>query len=473
MFFVTLKRQIFMDQNADKLKAGGQSRREFIRKSSLATAAVAASSTLFKTPVYGQSQAPSAGRVIGANDRIVVGFIGVGGQGVAHIRQMRDHAAESNVAQAAVCDLSKHRSNAAQQILGTGCEAFQEYQKLLERKDIDAIVCSTVDHWHTRVTIDALDAGKHIYVEKPMTRYLNEAFDIADACKRTGKILQVGSQGCSDLKWHKAAEWIKAGMIGPVVMSQGSYMRNDPQGEWNYTIEKWCTPEDVNWETWLGPQIAKRIGFNPDHYFRWRKYYPYCAGLLGDLFPHKLHPYMLATGNPEFPTRVACLGNRKFETDKNSRGNKRTEFTRDVPEIVQLIAEFPSGMVMHITSSTVNETGTQEMIRGHHATLTMAGNRVELRPERPFADEIDPETSQSFQGETLGAHHRDWFRAIRANKQPNAGIDLALKVQTVISLAEISERLNVMCVFDEKTRKITTGEGTPIEPISYGTVKLS
>jgi predicted dehydrogenase len=460
-----------MDQNADKLKAGGQSRREFIRKSSLATAAVAASSTLFKTPVYGQAKA--AGRAVGANDRIVVGFIGVGGQGHAHVRQMRDHASESNVAQAAVCDLSKNRLASNKEFLGDGCETYQDYRKLLERKDIDAIVCSTVDHWHTRITLDALDAGKHVYVEKPMTRYLTEAFDIYDACKRTGKILQAGSQGCSDLKWHKAAEWIKAGMIGPVVMSQGSYMRNDPQGEWNYAIQGWCTPEDLDWQAWLGPQIARRVDFNPDHYFRWRKYYPYCAGLLGDLFPHKLHPYMLATGNPEFPTRVACLGNRKFETDKKSAGSKKTAFMRDVPEIVQLVAEFPSGMVMHITSSTVNETGTQEMIRGHHATLTMAGNRVELRPERPFADEIDPETSESFQGETLAAHHKDWFRAIRANKQPNAGYDLATKVQTVISLAEMSERLNVMCVFDEKTRKITTGEGTPIDPITYGTLKLS
>jgi predicted dehydrogenase len=462
-----------MDQNAEP-KAGAQSRREFIRKSSIATAAVAASNGLFKTPVYGQSQAPNAGRAIGANDRIVVGFIGVGGQGFnAHVRQMKDHAKESNVAQAAVCDVSKYRVEHAKSFLGDGCEGYQDYRKLLERKDIDAIVCSTVDHWHTRVTIDALNAGKHVYVEKPMTRYLGEAFEIYDACKRTGKILQVGSQGCSDMKWHKAAEWIKAGKIGPVVMSQGSYMRNEPQGEWNYTIEDWLKPEDLDWQAWLGSQIANRPDFNPDHYFRWRKYYPYCAGLLGDLFPHKLHPYMLATGNPEFPTRVACVGNRKVETDKNASGKKSTKFIRDVPEIVQLVAEFPSGMVMHITSSSVNETGTQEMIRGHQATLTMAGNRVELRPERPFADEIDPESSESFQGETVPAHHKDWFKAIRANKQPNAGIDLATKVQTVISLAEMSERLNVMCLFDEKTRKVTTGDGRPIDPITYGTLKLS
>jgi len=87
-----------------------------------------------------------------------------------------------------------------------------------------------------------MQAGKHIYVEKPMSRYLDEAFQVHDTVKATGKIFQVGSQGCSDMKWHKAAEWIKAGKIGAVVMAQGSYMRNTPKGEWNYNIQAWCSP---------------------------------------------------------------------------------------------------------------------------------------------------------------------------------------------------------------------------------------
>ncbi|MEI6358573.1 MAG: Gfo/Idh/MocA family oxidoreductase, partial [Verrucomicrobiota bacterium] len=329
---------------------------------------------------------------------------------------------------------------------------------------------------HTRITCDALTAGKHVYVEKPMTRYLGEAFEIYDTVQRTGKLVQVGSQGCSDKKWHKAAEWIRAGKIGPVVMSQGSYMRNNPKGEWNYTIQKWCTPEDVNWADWMGKQIKNKVAFNPDHYFRWRKYQPYCSGLLGDLFPHKLHPYMLATGNPEFPLRVASVGNRKVDTDSKSEGDSKTAYTRDVPEIVQLIAEFPSGMVMHITSSTVNEQGTQEMIRGHKATLTMAGNKVELKPERPFAEEIDPVTSEPFTGEnaeSVANHHRNFFKAIRGLEPQNAGIDLAVKVQTVISLAEMSERLGMMCYFDPKTRKVSDGSGREIQAITYGSLAAS
>ena len=365
--------------------AGRQSRRSFIQKTSTATAAAAALGAL-KTPVYGQNKAPSA-NVLGANSRIVLGNIGIGGQGFnAHVRQVKPQAGENNVAQAAVCDVSKYRTAAAKEFIekdnpGAKVEAFADYRKMLDRKDIDAIFCATVDHWHTRICVDAMTAGKHVYVEKPMTRYLGEAFEIHDTAKKTGKILQVGSQGCSDMKWHKVAEMIRAGKIGPAVMAQGSYMRNNPKGEWNYGIQPWASAEDIDWERWIGP-VAKKIGFSADHYFRWRKYYPYCAGLLGDLFPHKLHPYMLATGNPEYPTRVACIGNKKVQTDKKTPGTPE----RDVPEIVQLIAEFPSGMVMHITSSTVNEVGTQEMIRGQKATLTMAGNKIELKPERWAAD---------------------------------------------------------------------------------------
>jgi predicted dehydrogenase len=459
-------------------KNGGESRRTFIQKTATAAAAVTVAN-MFKTPVYGQNQAPSTGRVIGANDRITVGFVGLGGQGLnAHVRQMKEHAGDHNVAQVAACDVSKHRTAEAKDVIekgvqGAKCDTYTDYRKMLERKDIDAIVCATVDHWHAKVSIDAMNSGKHVYVEKPMTRYLGEAFDVYDVVKKTGKVLQVGSQGCSDLKWHKAAEWIKAGKIGQLVMSQGSYMRNAPKGEWNYAIQDWAKSEDIDWATWMGP-VHKKIDFNADHYFRWRKYQPYCAGLLGDLFPHKLHPYMLATGNPEFPLRVAAIGTRAIHTDKNTPGTPE----RSVPEIIQLIAEFPSGLVMHITSSSINETGTQEIIRGHQGNLYLNSNKVELKPEKAFAEDVEAETSESFPAETIPPHHKNWFDSIRQNKAPNANIDLAVRVQTVISLAEMSDRLGVMCHFDEKSRKITTGDGktipvTEIKPLTYGSQELS
>lgn len=443
------------------------SRREFLKKTATAAAAVAATGFL-RTPVYGQGTAPSA-NVLGANNRLVLGFVGVGSQGTnSHLMPIVNAAAEHNVAVKAVCDVSKTRVAEALKGAGEGVKGYEDYRKLLEEnRDIDAIFCATVDHWHAPVSVDSMNAGKHIYVEKPMTRYLTEAFEVYDTVKKTGRILQVGSQGTSDLKWHKAAEWIRNGKIGPLVMSQGSYMRNNPKGEWNYDILPWATKEDINWALWHGDKVKARKEFSADDYFRWRKYYPYCAGPLGDLFPHRLHPYLLATGHPEFPLRVAAMGNHKFHTDANTQGTPE----RDCPEIVQLIAEFPCGMTMHITSGTVNETGTQEMIRGQKATLSMAGNKVELKPERPFAEEIEPETSEAFPPESIGDHHKNFFAAIRGKAPANAGIELAIRVQTLVSLGEISDRLQTVCLFDEKTRKITDGGGREISPLTYGSVQ--
>jgi predicted dehydrogenase len=451
-------------------KASGVPRRDFIKKTATAAAAVAATS-LFKTPVYGQGQAPSAG-VTGANNRIVVGFIGVGGQGFnAHVRQVKSHATENNVAMAAVCDVWSKRVSDAKEFIGGDCQGYDHYPKLLERKDIDAVVIATHDPMHAPITIDALNAGKHVYVEKPMTRYLDEAFRVHDTVKKTGKILQVGSQGCSAAGWHKAAELIQAGKIGTLVWGQGYYCRNLPKGEWNYPIDVKATAETIDWKQWLG-SVNKQIPFNADHYFRWRKYYPYCAGLLGDLVPHRLHPLMVATGKPEFPARVVAIGTKNVHTDKNTDGTPE----RDVPEHIELIAEFPSGLSLVVAASTVNSKSPGFVLYGHHASLEIgnSGEKITLIPEREFADEIDPETFDGLKPvEDIAEHEKNWFDCIRSNKQPNAGIDLALRVQTVISLAEMSDRLKVACLFDEASRKITTDNGKEVKPISYGTLPLS
>lgn len=466
-----------MEKNTKTTEAGSQSRRNFIKQAATAAAAVATANVL-KTPVYGQNQAPAPGRVLGANDRIVVGYIGIGGppsnapgMGLAHLRSQKEHAKDNNISQAAVCDLYTKRNEIAKAAIGGGAEAYDDYRKLLERKDIDAVVISTVDHWHAQCSIDALETGKHVYCEKPITRYLGEAFHIYDTVKRTGKVFQAGSQGCSAAGWQRAAQVIREGQIGKPVWAQGYYCRNNPKGEWNYSIDPGATAQTVNWDKWLGP-VHKKIPFNPDHFFRWRKYYPYCAGLLGDLVPHRLFPLMLATGNPEFPKRVVCIGTSNIGTDKLSPG----AYERDVPEHVEVIAEFPSGFTMVIVSSTVNAKSPGFVIYGHQATLEIGnlGERLALIPEKPFVDELDPVSYDGLKpAEDVAVHEKNWFDSIRTNKQPNANIDLALRAQAVISLAEMSQRLNITCMYDEKTRKITTGEGRSIDPITYGTLPLS
>jgi predicted dehydrogenase len=465
--------EIFNMQTASKSKPA--SRREFIRKTAT-TAAVLAAAPLVRPKLFGQ--APAAGNVLGANNRITVGFIGVGGQGMnAHARIMKANAQANNVALVAVCDVWDKRIRAAKEFIekdnpGAKVETYGDYRKLLERKDIDAVVIATHDPIHAEATILALESGKHVYCEKPLTRYLGEAFAVRDAVKRTGKILQVGSQGCSAKAWHVAAQMIREGKIGQLVWAQGYYCRNNPKGEWNYPMDPDATAQTVDWEKWLGP-VKKRVPFTPQHYFRWRKFYPYCAGLLGDLIPHRLLPLMLATGNPEYPSRVVCIGTKNVHTDK-----KQTDGTpeRDVPEHVEILVEFPSGVTLVLASSSVNARSPGFALYGHHATLEIgtSGERVQLLPEKEFADEIDPETLQGLQPtEDIGAHHANWFESIRANKQPNCGIDLAVRAQTVISLAEMSDRLKIACLFDEKTGKVTTADGKEVQPLTYGSTELS
>jgi predicted dehydrogenase len=446
-------------------------RREFLKKTTLAAAAVTAARNIFKTPVYGQTQAPAPGSVVGANNRLVVGYIGVGFQGQFHVQTQNANAAANNIAQAAVCDLSKTRQAQAKELIGN-CDVYDNFEKLLERKDIDAVTISTTDPWHAKAAIAALNAGKHVYLEKPMARYLGEAFELYETVKRTGKTFQIGSQGCSDAKWQTAADLIKKLGIGPLVLGQDSYMRNNPKGEWNtapYEVgAPWATPQDIDWVTWQ--QLVKnKKEFRQEYFFRWRKFYPYCAGPLGDLFPHRLHPLMLATGNPEFPNRVVCLGQNPVHTDKNTPG----ALERDCPEDVQLIAEFPSGFAIIMISSTVNLHGLESVIRGHKATILLGGNRVEVRPEKDF-DDIDVTTVEGITpGEAVDVHEANWFDCIRNNTVPHANVDLAIRVQTVLSLAEMSNRLNLTCLFDEKTRKITNGDRKEIPAITYGTLEKS
>ncbi len=442
------------------------SRRDFLKKGAVAAAATVAGTNRFITPVYGQKRAPAGGSILGANDQVNLGFIGLGGQGFnAHLGTIKREGSGMNAAGVAVCDLFTKRRDMGKDELGlTDADAYTDYREMLDRDDVDGVFVGTVDHWHKQICLDAMDAGKHVYCEKPMTRYLGEAFEIYDKVKETGAVFQIGTQYTSEGIWHLAASLINDGKIGPLVLGQADYCRNNPEGEWNYPIDPDLDESTLDWNEWLGP-VSDRP-FSADHFFRWRKYFPYCAGILGDLLAHRVHPLLLATGKPdyEYPARVASLGTRKITTD------------RDVPDNTQILAEFPSGLTILVVGSTVNEQGLGQVIRGHEATLYAGGygGSLELRPERPFADLADQEMFEGIQpGVSIPAHIGDWVNAIRTGALPNGNIDLAVRAQVVISLAEMSERLGEMMHFDAETRTVSAGQGRSIDPITYGTLELS
>ena len=239
-------------------------------------------------------------------DRLVFGVIGCGGRGGGHVdditRRSKDPA--QNIAIAAVCDIYRPRLDAA--AARSGGKPYTDYKKLLEDKDIHCVIIATPDHWHAPMSIDAMKAGKDVYCEKPWTRTADEAKQCFRTVQETKRILQVGTQHTADGSYWAARDAIASGLIGKVVWSQISYSRNSTGGEWNYNIDSGSSPENLDWDAFLGS--APKKPFNREHFFRFRKYWDYSAGILGDLMPHKLHPFLIASGNPEFPTKVLSLG---------------------------------------------------------------------------------------------------------------------------------------------------------------------
>ena len=447
-----------MNKNVEPSK--NETRRTFLKKT-VTVAAGASAASFLRTPVYGQNQAPSPGSVLGANNRIAVAYIGTGSQGTAHIRHQQTAAAENNIVQAAVCDVYQKRLDAAREKIGLPeKDAYRDHRKLLERKDIDAVVVSTVDNWHADVAIDAMNAGKHVYGEKPLARYLGEGFAIYDTVKKTGKTFQMGSQYCADPMVHKAAAWIKEGRLGPLVWGQGSYCRNNPKNsEWTYPIDPDANETNLDWKRWLGK--APQIPFNPEHYFSWHKFYAYNSGILGNLLPHKFLPLMLSTGNPEFPRRVTCTGTRKVSTD------------REITDTTHLLAEFPSGLTLIVAGSTVNEQGLTDTLRGRKGTLHFSSsqNKVEFKPERIFTDELEAETfSDPAKVGSVPALEKNWFDCIRSGQTPLANIDLAIRAHTVLCLAEMAERMSLTLLFDPRSRSIRTGDGKVVPALDYSVI---
>ncbi|HWB98474.1 MAG TPA: Gfo/Idh/MocA family oxidoreductase, partial [Bryobacteraceae bacterium] len=238
------------------------------------------------------SKAASTGRVLGANDRIQVGIVGVGGRGAYLANQFAKVGQADNSCQiVAVADVYEKRKREV--AARHKCDGYLDYREIVNRSDIDAVVVATPDHWHARVALEAMDQGKDVYCEKPMTHSIDEGKQLVNTVRETKRVLQVGSQTTSALQWHTAKKYIADGAIGPMLMSQGSYHRNSKEGEWNWPIDAEAGPDGkgenyIDWKMWLGS--APKRPYNADRYFRFRKYWDYSGGIATDLFFHVVAP---------------------------------------------------------------------------------------------------------------------------------------------------------------------------------------
>lgn len=435
-------------------------RRDFVRTAVAGAALSAAGAASAQT-------AASRDRVAGANGRINIGQIGVGNRGSSLSRLLLAMMEKrDDIAVTAVCDVYEKRKRLAQEL--TKAEfATLDYRDLLARSDLDVVVIATPDHWHGTIALAALEAGKDVYLEKPMTHTIEEAKAVARKVKETGRVLQVGSQTTSADQWWKARKVIEDGVIGKLINSQGSYHRNSLEGEWNWTPSRggrgWQIEPDagpngkgvnyIDWKMWLGP--ATEHDFDPQRFFRFRKFWDYSGGIATDLFYHVVAPLQICWGEAQFPYRVVSSGGIYAFPD------------REVPDTFNLLADFAKGHSLVLSSSMANSTHIPGLIRGHEGTIVMVDHgrfegetdHITVSAERVFEDKFVSKVGyKSVQIPVVDkgrdAHMANFLECVRTRAKPNLDAETAYRAQVTISMSVRSYREGKVLYFDPVAEKV-------------------
>ena len=253
-------------------------------------------------------QAESA-RPISANDHVQIALIGAGGQGQYDTRIA---VQVPGVKLVAAADCYDGRLQRSKEVWGDDVFTTRDYNEILARKDIDAVIIGTPDHWHKQASIDAMKAGKDVYCEKPMIHLYEDGPAMIECSRSTKRILQVGSQRVSSLIYIKAKEILASGAIGQLNMVTAHWDRNSSMGAWSYTVPPDASPETCDWPRFLG--TAPKIPFNAEHFFQWRKWKAYGSGVAGDLFVHLFSGTHFVTGS-HGPTRGMATGGLRYWKD--------------------------------------------------------------------------------------------------------------------------------------------------------------
>jgi predicted dehydrogenase len=335
-------------------------RRNFLK----AAGAAATFETLIgsRTHMLAQAQAePSA--PVSANDHIQIALIGAGGQGQGDTRVALQ---VPGVKLVAVADCYDGRLAHSKELWGDDIFTTKEYSQILERKDVDAVIVGTPDHWHKQVSVDAMKAGKDVYCEKPMIHLYSDGPQMIEAARTNNRILQVGSQRVSSVIYAKAKQLLASGAIGQLNMVTARWDRNSSIGAWNYTVPLDASTETCDWTTFLG--TAPKIPWNAEHFFQWRKWQAYGSGVAGDLFVHLFSGTHFITGS-HGPTRAMATGGLRFWKDG-----------RDVPDVMLGLFDYPQGFNLSLRVNFVNGGEENEglLFTGSEGTIEIAGNSVIL-----------------------------------------------------------------------------------------------
>jgi predicted dehydrogenase len=431
-------------------------RREFIQRGAQTAAVVGA---------VGAMAAPAPAQAAGANERLRIGFIGPGGRGLSgHVGPLcRLRKDGLPIELVAVNDVYTKNADRAFDMIknetGKEPKRYDDYRDLLADKDIDAVCIGTPDHWHAKQSIDAMKAGKHVYCEKPMTHTIEEAFDVVNAWKDSGKVMQVGVQSTALPVWGKANELLVNGELGKVLMFQTEFFRNSNVGQWRYyPLEKEMTPQTINWKSWLGVEegLAPDMPFDRALYAQWRRFWPFGSGMYTDLFVHRTTSMLKATGL-RFPKRVVGAGGIFLEYDG-----------RDVPDVATVVADYDEGVQGLITATmSCAETPIRQLIRGHFGSFVF-GNGEEFegfdmvaeRPQVTLNSKIKSHRIDVGRpGDTTYEHQKNFVECC-INGTPdkvNCGPDLGAAAIVTVNLGSRSYREGKVFHFDKATNTISDG----------------
>lgn len=299
-------------------------RRDFIKKLGLASAAI----TVGSRSIYASDKTTHKNlkRVKSKTkgENINIALIGAGGMGNADADTCLSHDGVNIIA---VCDLYQSRLNDAKVKWGDAIFVTTNYKDILKRKDVDAVIIGTSDHWHKQISVDALNAKKHVYCEKPMVHSVKEGHDVINAWQKSGKIMIVGAQGTSSVGNEMAKELLAQGTIGELNFAEGFWARHSPIGAWQYPIPKDASEQTVDWKRYIS-NTSKRA-FDATRFFRWRNYKDYGTGMSGDLFVHLFSSLHFIT-NSKGPVQIGASGGLRYWEDG-----------REVPDVMIGMFEYP------------------------------------------------------------------------------------------------------------------------------------
>lgn len=344
-------------------------RRNFLKKIALASASVATASgttgVLAKAPVNYLKR----GKFAIESETINIALIGAGGMGTEDTKTCLRH---DGVRLVAVCDLYQGRLQSAKDKWGDHLFLTTDYKEVLKRKDVDAVIIGTPDHWHKQISVDALKSGKHVYCEKPMVHSVSEGHELINAWKKSGKVFMVGSQGMSSLGNEKAQELLAQDAIGELNYAEGFWARHSPTGAWQYPIPADASEKTVDWKRYVSN--TNQRAFDAKRFFRWRNYLDYGTGMSGDLFVHlfsSLHFITKSIG----PEQISAMGGLRYWKDG-----------REVPDVLLGMFQYPDsaqhpGFNLSLRCNFVDGTSGTTYLRlvGSKGSMDVKWREVVLR----------------------------------------------------------------------------------------------